>query len=115
MNQIFENKEKNNKPAVGLDAAVLLVKTLGHPVRLSILCNLVHHGEMTAGELVTAEAAVASQSQVSQYLGILRDMGYVKTRREAQTIYYSISDDKVKKVVETLYGMYCDNGKPTCA
>lgn len=115
MNQPLENKQINKSSNGGLEAAVSLLKTLGHPVRLSILCNLVHQGEMTAGELVAAEAAIASQSQVSQYLGLLRDMGYVKTRREAQVIHYSISDEKVKAVVETLYGMYCESGKPTCA
>ncbi len=90
-----------------LESATVLMKALSHPLRLSILCTLIHHGEMTAGAIVAAEAPQFSQSQVSQYLGILRESGYVKTRREAQTIYYSINDKNVKKVVETLYGIYC--------
>lgn len=90
-----------------LSGAVSLVKTLAHPLRLSILCNLIHNGEMTAGELVAAEAPAFSQSQVSQYLGILRDMGYVTARRDGQVMRYQISDRNVKKVVETLYGIYC--------
>lgn len=97
---------KNSSPQ--LAGAVELMKVLSHPLRLSILCNLIHHGEMTAGEIVEVEAKHASQSQTSQYLGILRDMGYVKTRREGQVIHYSISDKNVKKVVETLYGIYCE-------
>ena len=96
---------KNSPPQ--LAGAAELMKVLSHPLRLSILCNLIHHGEMTAGEIVEAEASHASQSQTSQYLGILRDMGYVKTRREGQIIHYSISDRNVKKIVETLYGIYC--------
>lgn len=90
-----------------LEAATGLMKVLSHPLRLSILCSLIHRGEMTAGEIVDAEALHFSQSQVSQYLGILREMGYVKTRREAQVIWYSLSDKNVKRVVETLYGIYC--------
>ena len=90
-----------------LEEAVGLMKVLSHPLRLSILCNLIHSGEMTAGQIADAEAPDFSQSQVSQYLGILREMGYVKTRREAQVIWYSINDKNVKKVVETLYGIYC--------
>ena len=89
-------KTKENK-ANRLDEAVNLMKVLGHPLRLSILCNLIHNGEMTAGDLCAAEA----------YLGILREMGYVATRREGQTIWYDISDEKVKRTVETLYGLYC--------
>lgn len=99
-------KTKENK-ANRLDEAVNLMKVLGHPLRLSILCNLIHNGEMTAGDLCAAEAPRFSQSQVSQYLGILREMGYVATRREGQTIWYDISDEKVKRTVETLYGLYC--------
>jgi DNA-binding transcriptional ArsR family regulator len=91
----------------GLSAAVELMKVLSHPVRLSILCNLIHNGEMTAGEIVEAEVRNASQSQVSQYLGILRSLGYVKTRREGQTVYYEINDRTVKIIVESLYNTYC--------
>ena len=90
-----------------LAEAVGLMKVLSHPLRLSILCNLIHKGEMTAGQIGEVEAPHFSQSQVSQYLGILREVGYVKTRREAQVIWYSISDRNVKKTVETLYSLYC--------
>ena len=90
-----------------LEEAASLMKVLSHPLRLSILCSLIHQGEMTAGQVVKTEARHFSQSQVSQYLGILREMGYVKTRREAQIIWYSISDKSVKRIVETLYGIYC--------
>lgn len=100
------HKQGKNSPSRLTNAAELM-KVLSHPLRLSILCNLIHHGEMTAGEIVEAEASHASQSQTSQYLGILRDMGYVKTRRERQVIHYSINDKNVKKIVKTLYGIYC--------
>lgn len=99
-------KQDKNKYA-RLEEAAGLMKVLSHPLRLSILCNLIHQGEMTAGQIVKAEELKFSQSQVSQYLGILREMGYVKTRREAQVIWYSISDKSVKRIVETLYGIYC--------
>lgn len=105
MAQAPDRKAKNKHER--LAEAVGLMKVLSHPLRLSILCNLIHSGEMTAGQLADAEAPGFSQSQVSQYLGILREMGYVKTRREAQVIWYSINDRNVKKVVETLYGIYC--------
>lgn len=91
-----------------LELATNMLRVLSHPLRLSILCSLIQKGEMTAGEIVTSEARYFGQSQISQYLGILRKMGYVKTRREAQVVWYSISDKNVKKIVEMLYGIYCE-------
>lgn len=103
--------EKAGETKQGLKQAVELMKVLSHPVRLSILCHLIHRGEMTAGEIVAAEKNDASQSQVSQYLGILRGIGYVRTRREGQVIHYAISNKAVKTVVEDLYKMYCGSKK----
>lgn len=90
-----------------LEVAVGLLKQLAHPVRLSILCNLVHKGEMSVTEIVEAEEGAASQSQISQFLGKMRSEGLVETRREAQTVYYRIASPKVKRVVEALYEIYC--------
>lgn len=47
-----------------------------------------------------------SQSALSQHLAILRAENIVKTRRSAQTIFYSIMSDKVLKILALLDGMY---------
>ncbi len=90
-----------------MNKAIALLKLLSHPVRLSILCNLVHEGEMSVTEIVAAEAGAASQSQISQFLGKMREEGLVKCRREAQTIYYQIKSTETKKLVHALYDIYC--------
>ncbi len=90
-----------------LESAVGLLKHLSHPVRLSILCNLLHNGEMSVTEIVEAEAGAAGQSQISQFLGKMRGEGLVKTRKEAQTVYYKIDSPQAKKVVQALYDIYC--------
>lgn len=90
-----------------LESAVGLLKLLSHPVRLSILCNLLHRGEMHVSEIVAAEGGAASQSQISQFLGKMRSEGLVDNRKEAQTVYYKIASPHVKKVVEALYDIYC--------
>ena len=90
-----------------LESAVGLLKLLSHPVRLSILCNLLHEGEMSVTEIVEAEKGAAGQSQISQFLGKMRSEGLVKTRKEAQTVYYKIDSAHAKKVVEALYDIYC--------
>jgi DNA-binding transcriptional ArsR family regulator len=62
-------------------------------------------GERPVGELATM--AGLSQSALSQHLARMRLQGLVKTRRDAQTIYYSLASKEVSAVLETLYAIYC--------
>ena len=81
-----------------------LLKLLGHPDRLMVLCQL-KTGEQSVGEL--SKNLGIKQSPLSQHLARMRHEGVVESRREAQTVYYSISGEKVTKVVSTLYDLYC--------
>ncbi|MBL6958710.1 MAG: helix-turn-helix transcriptional regulator [Rhodospirillales bacterium] len=84
--------------------ASTLLKAMSNQHRLMILCQLVP-GEKCVSEL---EAIVGlSQSALSQHLARLRRDGLVKTRREAQSIFYSLSGEEASAVIETLYGLYC--------
>ncbi|MDY0029477.1 MAG: metalloregulator ArsR/SmtB family transcription factor [Pseudobdellovibrionaceae bacterium] len=84
-----------------------VLKVLNHPVRLSILCNLIEKGEMSAGEIVVQEERLASQSQTSQYLKILKDEGLVTSRKEGQFVLYSLASEEVKVLIATLHELYC--------
>jgi DNA-binding transcriptional ArsR family regulator len=85
------------------DAATLL-KALANPHRLMILCEL-HNGERSVSAL---EAVVPlSQSALSQHLAKLREGGFVVTRREAQTIYYSLADSRVVRLIGVLHELFC--------
>ena len=75
--------------------------------RLMILCELLK-GERCVAEL--EEIVSLSQSALSQHLARLRRNHLVKTRRESQTIYYSIADPGVKKIIGALYDLYCGPG-----
>jgi DNA-binding transcriptional ArsR family regulator len=80
------------------------LKQLANENRLVILCELVR-GERSVGEL---EAVVGlSQSALSQHLAKLRAARLVETRRESQTIYYSLADAGVTKIIGALYDLYC--------
>jgi len=103
--------QKIAKQKKNLESAVGLLKLLSHPVRLSILCNLIHHGELSVGEIVEAEAGAAGQSQISQFLGKMRSEGLVTTRKEAQTVFYSIKSEQAKNIVQSLYDVYCGKNK----
>ncbi|MFN3824009.1 MAG: ArsR/SmtB family transcription factor [Pseudorhodobacter sp.] len=85
------------------DAAAFL-KALSHEGRLMILCNLIG-GEKSVGEL---ESALGSrQAAVSQQLARLRLEGLVSCRRDGKTIFYSIQDPKVTRMIALMYDMFC--------
>jgi ArsR family transcriptional regulator, virulence genes transcriptional regulator len=87
-------------------AAAALLSAMANPKRLLILCNLVK-GEMPVG--VLAGRVGLSQSALSQHLSKLRAQKLVKTRRDAQTIYYSSTASSVLKILDTLEEIYVDN------
>ena len=81
------------------------LRLLANEKRLLVVCRLAIAGEMSVGAL--AEAVGLSQSALSQHLARLRADGLVTTRREAQVLYYRISDPRVRRLLEALYGIYC--------
>lgn len=85
-----------------------LMNALGNESRLMILC-LLAEGERSVSDL--NETIALSQSALSQQLARLRRQGLVQTRREAQTIYYSLSDGPAKKVIYLLHDIYCGSEK----
>ncbi|OXT00584.1 hypothetical protein B7H23_10800 [Notoacmeibacter marinus] len=72
---------------------------LSNAKRLEILCIL-HAGEMNVGRL--AERVQLSQSALSQHLSKLRAREIVSTRRDGQTIYYSLQSNLAKELLELL-------------
>lgn len=93
-NELYEN---------AYEAAEFL-KTIGNQWRLMVLCSL-GTSEKSVGTL--EQELELKQSALSQHLARLRRDGLVKTRREAQTIYYSIADNNVMTLIEVLQGIFC--------
>lgn len=84
--------------------AAALLKALAHPARLLVLCQLVE-GESSVGDLQPLTGL--SMSALSQHLAVLREMALVETRRESQTIYYSLAEGPAASVLDALYAAYC--------
>ena len=84
--------------------AAKLLKAIANERRLLILCYLLE-GEMSVGEM--NERLELSQSALSQHLALLRRNQLVKTRKEAQTVFYRIESDEVKAVMKVLHDLYC--------
>ena len=92
--------------------ASTLLKAMSNEHRLMILCQLTK-GEKCVSEL---ERIIGlSQSALSQHLARLRRDEVVKTRRDAQTIYYSLSGPEARAIIETLYDFYCAVDGPMVA
>jgi len=85
--------------------ASALLKAMSNERRLLILCHL-SRSERSVGEL--CQLIDVSQSALSQHLAKLRADGLVNTRREAQTIYYSLRGEAVQSILDSLYGLYCE-------
>lgn len=84
--------------------ATSFLKSLANESRLLIMCTLAE-GEHSVGEL--NRRVELSQSALSQHLAILREQGLVSTRREAQSIYYSLSNSDAINVIQSLHEIFC--------
>ncbi len=72
------------------------LKAISHPLRLKILCVL-GKGEMSVQEIL--KTVGTTQSNVSQHLCLLKDKGVVRSRKDANRVYYSVKDDTIKKIL----------------
>ncbi|MGI9374014.1 MAG: ArsR/SmtB family transcription factor [Hyphomicrobiales bacterium] len=96
MESLHENAERASN----------LLRIMSNHSRLLILCHLAQN-EMSVYEL--ANVVGLSQSGLSQHLAILRRERLVQTRREAQSIFYSLASDEASAVMQTLYDLYCSD------
>ncbi len=85
-------------------AAEALLKAVANRHRLIILCELLG-GERSVTAL--QEATELSQSALSQHLARLREDQLVGTRRESQTIFYSLASQRVTRLIGLLFELYC--------
>lgn len=84
--------------------AVALLAAMANPKRLLILCHLLKQ-ERSVGAL--SKLVGLEQSPLSQHLSRLRALKLVKSRRDGQSVYYSVASEHATKVIATLYDIYC--------
>lgn len=90
--------------ASNAEQAEAFMKILANKNRLMILCTLMDQ-ERSVSEL--NQSVPLGQSALSQHLAVLREHKLVDTRRDAQSIFYSVSDPRVKQIIEKLYEFFC--------
>ncbi|TLP46875.1 MULTISPECIES: ArsR/SmtB family transcription factor [Cohaesibacter] len=92
------------KMAQKAQTASNFLKAIGHDGRLMILCHLAT-GEKSVTEL--EDLLSARQAAVSQQLSRLRLEGLIEPRREGKSIYYRLTDDRPKQIMEVVYDLFC--------
>lgn len=97
-------KEMPKLPEEDAAKAAEFLRSLANEYRLLILCRLAE-GEMNVGQL--HEPFDLSQSSFSQHLSVLRKQGLVKNRKVAQTVYYSLNDPDIEKIMMILKDKFC--------
>lgn len=95
--------KRNLSEQKGLETLSQLLSTAGNTQRLNILYLLHAHKEMCVCDL--AEVLELSDSAVSQHLRRLKDKNTVKTRRQGQTIYYSLVNNIFTSNLEDMFRM----------
>jgi DNA-binding transcriptional ArsR family regulator len=85
-----------------------LLQSMANPRRLMILCELAQ-GERSVGALVRIVGL--QQAALSQHLARLRSKGLVRTRRQAQMVFYRLASPAVTAIIETLAALFCAPGK----
>lgn len=86
------------------------LKALSHESRLLLLCLLAEK-ERSVGELENILSL--RQPTVSQQLARLRFDDMVTTRRDGKTVYYSIANENVRRVISVIYDIFCERGTKT--
>ncbi len=90
-----------------IEQAARAMKAMSHPLRLKILC-VIGSGEVSVQDIV--EAVGTSQSNISQHLAILRDKNVLRARKDANRVYYRVSDERTLQLIGLMREVFC--GEP---
>jgi ArsR family transcriptional regulator len=87
-----------------IERASRSLKAMSHPLRLKILCTL---GESEYSVQDIVEQVGTSQSNISQHLAILRDKGIISSRKDANRVYYRVTDARTLRLISMMREVFC--------
>ncbi|QLI83273.1 winged helix-turn-helix transcriptional regulator [Chitinibacter fontanus] len=87
-----------------IDQASRAMKAMSHPLRLKILCVLADQ-EVSVQDIV--ERVGTTQSNISQHLALMREKGVLRTRKDANRVYYRVGDIRTLVVVAMMRDVFC--------
>lgn len=107
-NEQLHTEEKIDYSAVDqqkdVETASRSLKAMSHPLRLMILCKL---GEEEFSVQDIVDNVGTSQSNISQHLAILRDKGILSARKDANKVFYKVTDFKTLKLIDMMREVFC--------
>ncbi len=77
-----------------------ILKAIGHPVRLKMICGLITEYECNVTKMVRKLGL--PQSTVSQHLAILKNKGIIKPRKNGVKTCYDVIDKRVQDIIKIL-------------
>jgi ArsR family transcriptional regulator len=87
-----------------IEQAARAMKAMAHPLRLKILCVLGDQ-ELSVQDIV--ECVGTSQSNVSQHLAILREKAVLRTRKDANRVFYRVGDERTLTLIGMMREVFC--------
>ena len=104
MHDEFDNELSLLEGDEDIDRASRSLKAMSHPLRLKILCTL-GDNEVSVQDIV--DQVGTSQSNISQHLAILRDKGILTSRKDANRVFYRVSDNRTLKLICMMREVFC--------
>lgn len=87
-----------------IERASRSLKAISHPLRLKILCTL---GDQEVSVQDIVDSVGTSQSNISQHLAILRDKGILNARKDANRVFYRVSDARTLQLLGMMRAVFC--------
>lgn len=88
-----------------IEKASRSLRAMSHPLRLKILCAL-SEAERSVQDIV--DHVGTTQSNISQHLAILRDKDIVFSRKEANRVFYRLSDRRTINLINLTRELFID-------
>lgn len=87
-----------------IEDASRAMKAMSHPLRLKIVCVL---GDREVSVQDIVDQVGTSQSNISQHLALMREKGVLRTRKDANRVYYRLADERMLEVIALVRDVFC--------
>ena len=105
---LVRSKQKPRPLAESDEILMKFFKGLGDSTRLRIVEALVEK-ERNVSEII--KLLNVPQSNISNHLACLKWCGYITSRKEGTSVYYQITDERVKKIVTLAREIIADHAE----
>jgi len=105
---VITAKKKPAPIAASNEILVKFFKGLGDTIRLQIVQTLLEK-ERNVSELINIIGV--PQSNISNHLACLKWCGYITSRKEGTSVYYQITDGRVKQIVALARELIADHAE----